>query len=122
MGDFIFNTILWTLAIFGAFQMLKTILNIYTCTNLKAKGIYLIIAVKNEENKIEGFLRNLLFRVIYGKEENIKNIIVTDLDSTDETANILYTLAKDYEGVFTLANWQECKEMVEGIKNVKNNS
>ena len=116
MGDFILNTILWTLALYGLFELIKTILNIYTCTNLKSDGIYLIIAVKNQENKIEGFLRSFLFKIIYGKEESIKHIIVTDLDSSDETENILEKLSKDYDYI-KLANWKDCKEVIESIKN-----
>ena len=73
MGDFILNTILWTLALYGLFEIIKTIINIYTYTNLKSDGIYVIIAVKNQEEKIEGFLRSFLFRVIYGKEDAINN-------------------------------------------------
>ena len=117
MGDFIFNTILWTLALYGLFEIIKTIINIYTYTNLKSDGIYVIIAVKNQENKIEGFMRSFLFRVIYGKEEFIKNIIVTDLDSKDETINILNRLEKDYECI-KVTNWRECMEVIENIKNV----
>lgn len=117
MGDFIFNTILWTLALYGLFEIVKTIINIYTYTNLKSDGIYVIIAVKNQENKIEGFLRSFLFRVIYGKEDAINNIIVTDLDSKDETINILNRLEKDYECI-KVTNWRECKEVIESIKNV----
>ena len=117
MGDFILNTILWTLALYGLFEIIKTIINIYTYTNLKSDGIYVIIAVKNQENKIEGFLRSFLFRVIYGKEEYIKNIIVTDLDSKDETINILNRLEKDYECI-KVTNWRECKDIIESIKNV----
>lgn len=117
MGDFIFNTVLWTLALYGLFEIIKTIINIYTYTNLKSDGIYIIVAVKNQENKIEGFLRNFLFRIIYGKEENIKDIIVADLDSTDETTHILNNLQKEYEGL-KVTNWRECKEVIESIKNV----
>lgn len=117
MGDFIFNTILWTLALYGLFEIVKTIINIYTYTNLKSDGIYVIIAVKNQENKIEGFLRSFLFRVIYGKEDAINNIIVTDLDSKDETINILNRLEKDYECI-KVTNWRECMEVIESIKNV----
>ena len=117
MGDFILNTILWTLALYGLFEIAKTIINIYTYTNLKSDGIYVIIAVKNQENKIEGFLRSFLFRVIYGKEEFIKNIIVTDLDSKDETINILNRLEKDYECI-KVTNWKECKDVIESIRNV----
>ena len=117
MGDFILNTILWTLALYGLFEIIKTIINIYTYTNLKSDGIYVIIAVKNQENKIEGFLRSFIFRLIYGKEEYIKNIIVTDLDSKDETINILNRLEKEYECI-KVTNWRECKEVIESIKNV----
>lgn len=117
MGEFILNAILWTLALYGAFEIIKTIINIYTYTNLKSDGIYVIIAVKNQENKIEGFLRNFLFRIIYGKEESIKDIIIADLDSTDETIEILNKLANDYEGL-KVTNWRECKEVIESIKNV----
>ena len=117
MGDFILNTILWTLALYGLFEIIKTIINIYTYTNLKSDGIYVIIAVKNQENKIEGFLRSFIFRVIYGKEEYIKNIIVTDLDSKDETINILNKLQKDYDCI-KVTNWKECKDIIESIKNV----
>ena len=117
MGDFILNTILWTLALYGLFEIIKTIINIYTYTNLKSDGIYVIIAVKNQENKIEGFLRSFIFRVIYGKEEYIKNIIVTDLDSKDETINILNKLQKDYDCI-KVTNWKECKEVIESIKKV----
>ena len=117
MGDFILNTILWTPAFYGLFEIIKTIINIYTYTNLKSDGIYVIIAVKNQENKIEGFLRSFIFRVIYGKEEYIKNIIVTDLDSKDETINILNKLQKDYDCI-KVTNWKECKEVIESIKNV----
>ena len=117
MGDFIFNTILWTLALYGLFEIIKTIINIYTYTNLKSDGIYVIIAVKNQQNKIEGFLRSFLFRIIYGKQENIKDVIVTDLDSSDETIEILNNLQKEYEGL-KVTNWRECKEIIENIKNV----
>lgn len=115
MGEFILNAILWTLALYGAFEIIKTIINIYTYTNLKSDGIYIIVAVKNQENKIEGFLRNFLFRIIYGKEENIKDIIVADLDSTDETLQILNKLSREYEGL-KVTNWRECKEVIENIK------
>lgn len=117
MGDFIFNIILWTLAIYGLIEIIKEIIRIYTYTNLKSDGIYIIVAVKNQENKIEGFLRSFLFRIIYGKEENIKDIIVADLDSNDETPNILNRLNKEYKDI-KVSNWKECKDIIENIKDV----
>ena len=84
----------------------------YTYTNLKADGIYVIIAVKNQEEKIEGFLRSTLFKIFYGKEETIKNIIVADLNSTDKTKEIVDKISEDYECIKT-TKWKECKEIID---------
>lgn len=67
MLDFILNVIIWTLALYGLIEIIKNILYIYTTTNLSANGIYLIMAVKNQQDKIEGFVRTVLFRIIYRK-------------------------------------------------------
>ncbi len=114
MGTFIYHAVLWTLALYGLFEIIKTIVYISTYTNLKADGIYVIIAAKNQENKIEGFLRSILFKIIYGKEDSIKNIIVADLDSTDETMQIAEKLSQDYECV-KVVKWRECKELFDNI-------
>ena len=76
MENFIINAILWTLALYGLFELVKQVINIITYTNLSADGIYLIIGVKNQEEKIEGFLRSSLFKILYGKEEYIKDVIL----------------------------------------------
>lgn len=114
MGEFIINSILWTLALYGLFEIIKQIIYMYTYTNLKADGIYIIIAVKNQEEKIEGFLRSTLFKIFYGKEETIKNIIVADLNSTDKTKEIVDKISEDYECIKT-TNWKECKEIIDNI-------
>ena len=115
MLDFILNGILWTLALYGLFEIIKNIIYICTYTNLKSDGIYVIIAAKNQENKIEGFLRTFLFRIMYGKEECVKDVIVTDLNSTDDTMKILSKLSKDYDSI-KVTNWKECKEVIDSIK------
>lgn len=113
--EFILNTIFWTLALYGLFEIIKNIIYLSTYTNFKSDGIYVIIAVKNQENKIEGFLRTMLFRIMYGKEECVKDVIITDLDSTDDTMKILNKLSKDYDGIKVI-NWKECKEVIDSIK------
>lgn len=109
----IITIIVWTLALYGLFEIIKNIIYICTYTKLNSDGIYFIIAVKNQEEKIEGFLRNILFRIIYGKEE-IDNIIVLDLNSEDETKKIIENLSKEYEQIKIL-NFKECKELFENI-------
>lgn len=118
MYEFIINGIFWILALYGLFEIIKHIFYIYTYTNLKSDGIYIIIATKNQENKIEGFLRTILFRLIYGKEEFVKDIIITDLDSSDDTMKILNKLSKDYKEI-KVTNWRECKEVIDSINEVK---
>ena len=90
--EFILNTIFWTLALYGLFEIIKNIIYISTYTKFKSDGIYLIIAVKNQEEKIEGFLRSVIFKILYGKDEYLKNIIVADLKSTDKTKEIVKKL------------------------------
>ena len=108
------SVIVWTLSIYGLFEIVKNIIYIFTYTRLNSKGIYLMIAVKNQEENIECFLRNILFRIIYGKED-LKNILVVDLNSKDNTRKIVEKLEKEYEQI-SLLNWKECKELMENIK------
>ncbi len=114
MENFVINSILWIFALYGLFELIKQIIYMCTYTNMNADGIYVIIAVKNQEEKIEGFLRSSLFRLLYGKEDYIKDIIVTDLGSTDKTKDIVNKMCDDYECVKTI-NWKECKDIVDNI-------
>ena len=108
------SVIIWTLAIYGLFEIIKNIIYICTYTNLNSKGTYLMVAVKNQEENIECYLRNLLFSIIYWKEE-VKNILVVDLNSKDNTKKIVEKLEKEYEQI-NLINWKDCKELMENIK------
>lgn len=114
MLEFIVNGIFWVLALYGLFEIVKHVIYLCTYTNLKSDGIYIIVATKNQENKIEGFLRTFLFRLIYGKEECVKDVIVADLDSTDDTMKILTKLNKDYD-CMKVVNWRECKQVIDDI-------
>ena len=117
MENFIINSVLWTFALYGLFELVKQIIYMCTYTSLKEDGIYIIIAVKNQEERIEGFLRSILFKILYGKEEYIKDIIVTDLNSTDKTKEIVDKMSTDYECV-RIANWKECKDIIDNIDEI----
>ena len=112
--EFIINIIFWTLALYGLFEIIKNIIYISTYTNFKSDGIYVIIAVKNQENKIEGFIRSALFKMLYGKDDYVKNIIVADLKSKDSTKEILKKLSQEYECLEVL-NWKECKDIMDNV-------
>ncbi|MCI9001003.1 MAG: hypothetical protein HFJ26_09075 [Clostridia bacterium] len=115
MEQFVLNTILWTLALYGLIEIIKNVIYICTYTKLKSDGIYMVIAVKNQEQKIEGFMRSILFRFLYGKEECVKDIIVADLDSQDETKQILNRMQKEYD-ILKVIDWKECKELIENVR------
>ena len=114
MVNFIIITIIWTLAIYGLFEIIKNIIYINTYTKFKSKGIYLIIGVKNQEEVIEGFLRSTLFKILYGREEYFKNIIVADLGSKDRTKEISKRLSKEYECLKVLS-WKEARDLMDNI-------
>ena len=115
MLNFVISTCLWTLALYGLFEIIKNIIYMCTYANNKEDGIYIIIATKNQENKIEGFLRSCLFKIFYGKEDYIKDIIVTDLGSKDKTMEIEEKMLKNTQGVKIL-KWKECKEVIDNIE------
>ena len=112
--EFILNTIFWTLALYGLYEIIKNIIYINTYTKFKSKGIYLIIGVKDQEDVIEGFLRSILFKILYGREEYFKNIIVADLESTDKTKEISKKLSKEYECLKVLS-WKEARDLMDNI-------
>ena len=112
--EFILNTIFWTLALYGLFEIVKNIIYLSTYTKLKSDGIYLIIAVKNQEEKIEGFLRSIIFKILYGKEDWINNIIVADLKSDDNTKEIAKKISCDYD-CLNVTTWKECKEIIDSV-------
>ena len=119
--EIILNTIFWTLAIYGLIEIIKNIVYLCTYTKLRSTGIYLIVAVKNQEDKIEGFLRSIIFKILYGKEEDFKNIIVADLKSTDNTKEIARKLAEEYE-CLKVTTWKECKESIDNVDETISNN
>lgn len=115
MVDFVLNLILWTCAIYGLIEIIKSIYYICSITNLENEGIYLIIACKNQENNIETYMRSVFFRLVYGKEEYIKDVLVADLNSSDNTEIILKRLQEEYN-CMKIINWKKCKEIIENIE------
>ncbi len=115
--ELILNTIFWTLAIYGLIEIVRNIIYLYTYTKLKSDGIYLIIAVKNQEERIEGILRAILFKILYGREEYFKNIILADLKSTDSTKEIAKKLSEEYE-CLKVVSWKECKDIIDSVDEI----
>lgn len=110
MTDFLVNFIVWVCAIYGLIEIIKTVFYIHSCNKIKTDGINMIVAVKNQEDKIEGFLRSLNFRILYGKEDCVENIIVLDLNSDDKTKYISENFSNEHSNVKVL-NWKEFEDL-----------
>ena len=115
MLDFILKCIVWTLAIYGLIDIFKVFKNYFMNKRIESNGIFVIVAAKNQEQQIEGFLRSVIFRILYGKEEYLKNIIVTDLNSVDNTKEILEKFSDDYDEL-KLVNWEDCKKRLDNLE------
>ena len=102
MLDFILTSILWILALYGLFEIIKTIIHIRKYPKISFTDTSFVITVHNQENNIEYFLRLLIYQMLY-YNLNIPEVIVVDLDSTDNTLDILRTFAKDFNFITVLS-------------------
>ena len=73
--------------------------------------------MKNQEKRIEGVLRSILFKIMYGKEDVIKKVILTDLDSKDKTFKTLKNFKKENNYV-NVSTWKDCKDIMDTIDDV----
>lgn len=89
MLNFIVELVIWVLCIYGLFSIIQDCVNFNTYKKLE-ENIKFVMTVKNVENGIEEYIRELT----YGRNF-YNNLIVIDLDSEDDTANILHKLEKE---------------------------
>lgn len=121
MLDFIINCIIWVCALYGFLDIIKNLIYIRACNKIKTTGIHMIIATKNQENTIEGFLRSLNFKILCNNENLVDNVILLDLNSNDSTKHIIEKFAFEHEN-FKVINWDEFEELFKPTpnKSIKN--
>lgn len=115
MLEFVINCILWIFAIYGFIQFFKLLIEQSVHKRIENNGIYVIIAAKNQEQQIEMFLRAVIYKIIHGKGEYLKNIIATDLDSIDNTKEILEKFSKDYDEI-KVVDWKSLKNKLDNLE------
>ncbi len=89
MFEFLFYSIIWCFAIYGILIMIQEISRKNTYRKIE-ENVKLIMTVKNVENGIENYIREISFG-----ENFYNNLVVIDLNSNDETFCILKELEKD---------------------------
>ena len=95
MLDFILTSILWILALYGLFEILKTIVHVHTYPRSSFTDTSFVITVHNQENNIEYFLRLFIYKMLYDNL-SIPEIIIVDLNSSDNTLDIIRTFSRDF--------------------------
>ena len=110
MQNFVLTSILWILALYGLLEIIKNIMHIHNYPKISFNGTSFIITVHNQENNIEYFLRLFIYKMLY-YNLSIPEVIIVDLDSTDNTLNILRAFSRDFCFIKVLT-FEEYKSML----------
>ncbi|HHV29558.1 hypothetical protein [Acetivibrio mesophilus] len=99
MMEVIFEVLTCVLAAYGLMTLIHEILISIKQHNkgYRNSQVKLVLIVKNQGETIEGVLRNVLPRDFIRKLMPEGKLLVLDMDSNDDTMDILRKLEKDYE-------------------------
>lgn len=100
--------LVWILALFGIIALLARVILGFRWSGIGEKGGYnIIIWARNQDDTIEGLIREIILKSeIGGQEEAVLNVVLVDGDSSDNTSQIMERLAKEY-GLVKLSSCQE---------------
>lgn len=108
MIDFIIQTLIWCMALYGMICLIESLYQNYTYSKIKS-NVKLILVVKNAEEGIENYVKELK----YGKNF-YNNLVIIDMNSEDKTVEILKELEKETINMKIL-NEKEGKEYLEHL-------
>jgi hypothetical protein len=86
------------LALYGLISLILSVVNtICDRAGIKNERIKLVLIVKNQQDTIEGVIRNILAGNLLRRIMSGRKLTIIDIKSTDETLKILQVLKDDYE-------------------------
>jgi hypothetical protein len=109
MFHFILDAIFWTLAIYGAIEVVGTLYCIFIKNKITKEKVHIIIVTKNQEEAIEGVVH-----MLDNTDINYENILVADVGSTDETTRIAEIMSENSDLV-KFMSWNDCKEYIDDL-------
>lgn len=89
MFEYVVMVVVWCFFIYGLISVIQDIIRFNTYKKIE-ENIKLIITVQNVENGIENYIREISFGRNF-----FNNLVVIDMDSKDETMDILRELEKE---------------------------
>lgn len=114
MLNFILATLFWTISLYGLLEIIKKMIYSFTYSKIGDNNTYVILAVKNGENYIEGTLKAMVSKMLTESITPLKKIIVVDLNSSDMTYEIIKRIGKDNDNI-KIVNWEKCKDILDKI-------
>lgn len=109
MIEFFCYSLVWIFALYGFIEIVKvlicTFINVKEPTNEK---IHIVIGIKDAEEYVESFIRTFFYKIINSKYNDSIEVIIVDMNSKDNTNQILNMLNKDYN--FELKQLNEVKQ------------
>ena len=117
LWEFIFYTVISFLSVYGLVELIIYILDfVYDIKTLKDKIIYTVVAVKNEEERIENIVRTLLVKTLKnGSGVADHRLLVVDMGSEDATYEMLKLMEEDKNGLISVRYDELLKELEKGI-------
>lgn len=111
----IFYSFISFLSVYGLVSVVLYIRNLFSdIKTMNGKTVFTVIAVKNEEEKVEGMINALLLKAMAGDSGiSDSRVIAVDLGSTDKTADIVRKMEAEKKGVSLMS----LKELSENIEN-----
>lgn len=92
------KSIITVLVIYALIDILhKTIIAFFVHEPYKNENVFIVIKVKNQESRIEGVVRSLIWKYLSASGGGyIPNILIVDTGSEDSTPEIAERLSEDY--------------------------
>lgn len=98
MSEIIYNILVYLLAVYGALTLIMGIISsISNRINDRNDNLRLILMVKNQQDTIEGVVRNILTGNFLRKAIPGGRFMILDMGSDDDTTTILEKLQNDYQ-------------------------
>ena len=117
LWEFVFYTLISFLSVYGLVELIIYIIDfVYDVKTLKDKVIYTVVAVKDEEERIENIVRTLLVKTLKnGSGVADHRLLVVDMGSEDNTYKMLKMMEEDKNGLISMKYDELLKELEKSI-------
>lgn len=115
MPEMLYEIVIYLLAVYGAIALAMNMLNpLYRRAKVGMGNVKLILAVKDQEDTVEGMVRNLFESELLPSLVPDNTLTVVEMGSTDETLKLLSKLKQEY-GAIEIVTQNEKEKIFSGF-------